>query len=107
VLLALALASASPAHADTWWGPDKALHLSISTGLALGTAATAHLLQQGPAGEVALATTVTLVAGMTKELFDLAGLGSPSWKDFAWDAIGCAIGALTWVLLHQLLGDAW
>lgn len=36
---------------------------------------------------------------MAKELWDLSGHGSPSWKDFTWDVIGVATGLLlSWLV---------
>jgi hypothetical protein len=36
----------------------------------------------------------SVLVGAAKEGLDLAGLGTPSWTDFAWDAIGAAVGVL-------------
>ena len=42
---------------------------------------------------------LALTAGIAKELFDLAGFDDPSWKDFAWDCAGTAVGVvLSWIV---------
>ena len=35
---------------------------------------------------------LSLAVGASKELFDLAGFGDPSWKDLTWDVVGTAVG---------------
>ena len=43
--------------------------------------------------------TLAIGAGALKEGLDAAGLGDPSWKDFAWDVIGAACGlGVAWVI---------
>jgi uncharacterized protein YfiM (DUF2279 family) len=108
-LLVFVLLAGSAARAeDAWWAPDKALHFGFSAGIAVGVGAATHLLvRQGPLVEAGVATGATLIIGAGKELLDLAGLGTPSWKDFAWDAIGCAVGVLVWVAVHLLFTTAW
>jgi putative lipoprotein len=36
--------------------------------------------------------TLSLSAGVAKELWDLSGRGDPSLKDLAWDGIGTGVG---------------
>jgi putative lipoprotein len=107
VLAALTLSLASPAQTrdpDPWLGPDKALHFSVSVGITgLGYTATAFLTD-----DVRLRLlgggALSLIAGAAKELADLAGFGTPSWKDFTWDVIGTATGLLaSWLLDHFLV----
>ncbi|MCC6335195.1 MAG: hypothetical protein IT380_14545 [Myxococcales bacterium] len=109
--LLILLATAAPGRAraqaapdpDPWWGPDKALHLGISAALASGSyAVTAFFTEQRPV-RLAVGAGVTLLAGGTKELIDLAAGGSASWKDFTWDVIGCAAGLLVTFLLDVLV----
>lgn len=79
---------------DPWWGRDKAAHVTVSVGL---SALTYGLVRsQTDRRELAAASGlgVSILAGAAKEALDLAGVGNPSWRDFAWDAIGAALGVL-------------
>lgn len=98
-IIALALL-ARPARAsdpDPWFARDKALHFGISAGLAAGTYAGAAALFESRGHALLAAGGVTLAVGAGKEIADLAGYGTPSWKDFAWDVAGTLVG----------LGVAW
>lgn len=100
VVCALTLA-AVPARAgndDPWISRDKALHFDVSLGLAsAGYAVSAAWLVDARWKAIAISGAATLAVGAGKELLDLAGLGDPSWKDFAWDAAGTVAGlALAW-----------
>jgi putative lipoprotein len=114
--LALIAAAARPAHAaneDPFWGPDKALHFAVAGGIAgvgygVTTAATPDCSCDsargcGPACDrwkaFAIGGAAAVGAGALKEGLDAAGLGDPSWKDFAWDVIGAACGlGVAWVI---------
>lgn len=91
------------ASTDAWWGPDKALHLSASAAIVTvgyGVAAGFSL----PLGwRVASGLGLSLAAGIGKEILDLAGLGTPSWQDMAWNAVGLLVGVLFSLGLDQLL----
>jgi putative lipoprotein len=92
--LALSLASrpAAASDPDPWFGPDKALHFGVSLGLAAGGYAASSPWLDSP-GERALAGgAFSLTLGAGKELWDLAGHGDPSWRDFTWDVLGTAAG---------------
>lgn len=91
--------AAAQVDPDPWLAPDKALHFSVSAGLAgLGYGGAALFTENRPA-RLAIGAGFALSAGIAKELADLAGLGSPSWKDFAWDVAGTAVGVLvSWLL---------
>ena len=106
MLLALTLTAqlALAADDDPWLAPDKTLHFSLSAGLAVGAYAAATFVTDDQRLRFVLASGVALAAGAAKELADLAGLGHPSWRDFAWDLIGTFTGALTALLLDHLLG---
>jgi putative lipoprotein len=41
---------------------------------------------------IAFGAGAGILAGAAKEIFDLAGFGTPSWKDVTWDVIGVAVG---------------
>ncbi|MBL8916218.1 MAG: hypothetical protein JNM17_36295 [Archangium sp.] len=108
MLLALALLSstvlvANAPEGDDWLGPDKALHFSVSAGISVAAYGGAMLITDDVRLRVALSSGISLLAGTAKELADLAGLGTPSWKDFAWDVIGTFTGVVTALLLDQLL----
>jgi putative lipoprotein len=94
-LVALALVAApgeARADEDKWLGTDKALHFEVSVALASGAYALSSLKIDGMAPRAAIAGGFSLAVGAGKELWDLSGHGDPSWKDFAWDAIGTAVG---------------
>jgi len=114
-LAALAIVASSPtsAHAadDSFWAPDKALHFGVAgaiagTGYGLTTAATPDRWKAFAVGGAA-----AVGAGALKEGLDAAGLGDPSWKDFAWDVIGAACGlGVAWALdvaVHGGSVPAW
>lgn len=84
---------------DPWFGPDKALHFTFSAGIAaVGYGGTA-LFTEDRGVRLAVGAGLALTAGIGKELLDLAGLGHPSWRDFAWDCAGTAVGVvLSWIV---------
>lgn len=104
--LALVVVIASAANAqvgDEWLGPDKALHFTASAGIAGVTWAGVTFVSDELWVRVVTSTAVALAAGLGKELLDLAGLGQPSWKDLAWDALGTFTSVVTALLLDRLL----
>jgi len=91
--LTLAATVTTPAHADDdWWGRDKALHFGVSAALSAGTYAIAAPSFEARYPPLLLGAGLSLTLGVGKELADLAGLGTPSWKDLTWDVIGTAAG---------------
>jgi putative lipoprotein len=91
------------AHADDpdrWISRDKALHFDVSAGIAaVGYGVSAGWLVDARWKSLAIGGGLALVAGAGKELVDATGIfgGDPSWKDFAWDAMGALAGlALAW-----------
>jgi putative lipoprotein len=80
------------ADEDDFWGRDKALHFGVSVALASGTYAVSASFFEARYPPLLLGAGVSLGLGVGKELADLAGLGTPSWKDLAWDAIGTVTG---------------
>lgn len=96
------LAVSAPARADDdpWIARDKALHFDASAGIAALTyAVSAGWIVDARWKALALAGGVTLAVGAGKELVDATHVfgGDPSWKDFAWDAIGAVAGlAIAW-----------
>ena len=97
------LLAATPARADEWLGPDKALHFAATAGIASGAFLLGELVLDEPASRAALAANLALVAGIGKELYDLTGRGDPSLKDLTWDVIGTVAGLALGVLLERLL----
>ncbi|MFL5354969.1 YfiM family protein [Archangium sp.] len=96
---------------DDWFGPDKALHFSVSAGLAGVGYAGGALLFEAPEARWLTGAGVALGAGVAKELYD-AGRGSFfSAKDLTWDVLGTATGlGLSWAVdrLFFSRGDvAW
>ncbi len=97
--LLLLVLVALPARADTWWGPDKALHLGVSIGLAAGATAVTAAWIEDPLERAAIGVVSSLTLGVAKELVDGLGLGAASFRDLTWDLIGSVIGAsLVWVV---------
>jgi uncharacterized protein YfiM (DUF2279 family) len=97
VVLSVLLVGAVPRpagarEADPWTGPDKSAHLAA--GLLLSGASYALWAERrdGRGWGALLGVGVGLGAGAGKELADLAGLGHPSAKDFAWTALGTVLG---------------
>ncbi len=110
-LLALVLVmgfAATPAYAtepDPWFARDKALHLGVSAVLSSAAYAGGTALFDARGHAMLAATGLSLTVGAGKELADLAGLGDPSWKDFAADVVGTVIGVgLAWALDLALRG---
>lgn len=95
--LVLASSLSRGADRDPWVAEDKALHASVSGVIAGGSYAAGAAIFDARGHALIAAAGLTLAIGAGKELADLAGFGDPSWKDFAWDGIGTAIGlALAW-----------
>ncbi len=83
------------AATDRWIARDKAYHVGVSFGLALG----AHVaLTEGMGMEPELAAPLAggmaLSVGLAKELLDSRRAYKPlfSWRDLAADAVGVALG---------------
>jgi putative lipoprotein len=98
--VALSSSVARGADADPWISRDKAFHFDVSAGLAAaGYAVSAAWIVDARWKALAIGGGVALAAGAGKEILDATGLfgGDPSWKDFAWDAMGVVAGlALAW-----------
>ncbi len=92
--LGAALLGTRAARADEWLGSDKALHFGLSAGIAAVGYAGGALIWDSRGARIASGATLAVTAGAAKELYDLAGYGDPSWKDFTWDLIGTAVGVL-------------
>jgi putative lipoprotein len=92
--------SSTPARADErdpWFGPDKALHFTVSAGIAGAGYAVTTAFASERWKAFAAGGGAALSAGALKEAYDAIGPGDPSWKDFGWDILGAAFGlVLAW-----------
>lgn len=95
LLAALCVASAASAPAaaqDDWLGRDKALHFGVSAAIsASGYGLSAFWLER-PAWRALAGASTALAAGAGKEIWDAAGHGDPSARDFTWDLAGALTG---------------
>lgn len=101
----LLLFGACPASAesDRWWGQDKALHFSTCFMFAGDAYATAAVLSQRESYRALAGFGFAMAAGAGKEVYDKAGGGDASMRDFAWDAVGGATGAaISWLIDRYL-----
>lgn len=92
MVLAPAEAHAQGPASDPWFGPDKALHFALSGAIAGAGYGTTAIFSESIPTRIAFGAGLAVTAGAGKELLDLAGYGDPSWKDFAWDLAGTAVG---------------
>lgn len=90
-------------ESDPWWGRDKALHFGVSAGLAAGGYATSSLVLDERWQRASAGAGFSITLGAGKELYDAAGYGHPSAKDFAWDIAGAAVGTAIALLVDVLL----
>ena len=90
--LALSPRRAAASDSDPWFGPDKAAHFGVSLGLAAGGYAALSPWLEARSERAVGGAAFSLTLGASKELWDLAGHGDPSWRDFTWDVLGTAAG---------------
>lgn len=91
------VARTARADDDPWWGRDKALHFGVSAGIAAGGYGAGAWVFDKRRDALLLGAGLAVSAGVLKETLDLAGYGTPSWKDLAWDGIGTVAGlAVAW-----------
>ncbi|MBK7579160.1 MAG: hypothetical protein IPI67_03050 [Myxococcales bacterium] len=95
--------AARAADPDPWWGPDKALHFSVSAGLAAGGYATSSIFLDRRWQRAATGATFALTLGVGKEVYDATGHGTASGKDLAWDVVGTAVGTALALLVDVLV----
>ena len=103
IVMVFARAALAQGDPDPWFAPDKALHFSLSAGIAGVGYGGASLFTEDRRARLALGAGLALVAGAAKELADLAGLGHPSWRDFAWDLAGNGVGLIVSLLLDRFV----
>lgn len=99
-----ALADPPSAASDPWFGRDKALHCAGSALIAGGGYGASALFTDEIAGRAAFGAALAVGAGIAKEAFDAAGLGSPSARDFTWDLVGAAIGVGVSISINIAIG---
>ncbi|MCC6524377.1 MAG: hypothetical protein IT373_17085 [Polyangiaceae bacterium] len=77
---------------DPFSGDDKAQHFGL--GFALGSLGygLARLALDDIASAAGVSAGLVLGLGALKEGVDAAGLGTPSWKDWLWGAVGGSLG---------------
>lgn len=95
MVAAAILSTAAPARADDpdpWLGRDKTLHFAASMGVAGAGYGLSAIGAEDIRVRIAFGAGAGIVVGAAKEILDLAGFGTPSWKDFTWDVIGVAVG---------------
>jgi len=85
-------ALATPPDPDPWLGRDKALHFGVSAGITGAAYGLTSLVSDDLRVRIAFGASAGIFVGAAKEMLDMAGLGTPSWKDFTWDVIGTAVG---------------
>lgn len=103
--LLLSMFAAAPARADSWWGVDKGEHLALSFGMATGWSTALWLLgDDPPLVRAALSTSLSLIPGLMKELYDSGRHGNSfSSKDLTWDLIGAVTGTLSVLGIEYLI----
>lgn len=89
--------------ADAWWGRDKALHFGVSAGIATGAYGVGTVLFDKRLDAALFGGAVALGVGAAKEGADALGYGTPSWRDFTWDAAGTLVGVALGLGIDLLL----
>lgn len=92
---------------EAWVGTDKALHFTAAAALAGGGYALGALGLDAAPGRLAVGAGLAFSAGAAKEALDAAGLGTPSWRDLAWDVAGIAFGLLLSASIDYAARPAW
>jgi putative lipoprotein len=93
VFLGVTVSSAyARADPDPWFGQDKALHFTVSAGIAGTGYGVTTAFAEDRWKAFAIGGGAALAAGALKEGYDASRHGDPSWKDFGWDVIGAAVG---------------
>jgi putative lipoprotein len=105
VAVALAVtAGAAPVDPDPWFGGDKLAHFGVSAALALGGYEASSVVFRDERARLATGAGLALTLGAARELDNLGGSGTPSWRDMAWNALGMAAGlGAAWLLNNVVL----
>lgn len=85
---------AVPARADDdpWVAPDKGAHFGVSVAMSAAAYGVSTAFLDEPWQRAVTAASFSLAVGAGKEAYDATGRGDPSGRDFAWDALGTAVG---------------
>jgi uncharacterized protein YfiM (DUF2279 family) len=101
------LATGARAQTDSWWSRDKALHFTAASVIAGGGYAASSLVLDERWQRFGAGFGLAMAAGVAKEVYDLNGHGTASYKDLAWDVAGAAVGASVALLVdHMVSGPA-
>lgn len=91
------------AQSDPWLGQDKALHFSTCLMLAGDGYATAAVVSKRDSHRLLAGFGFAVAVGAGKEVYDKAGGGDASMRDFTWDLVGGAAGAaISWLIDRYL-----
>ena len=93
ILAALLALPAQVRAEDAWVGRDKALHFGVSAAVAASGYGLSAIWIERPGYRLLAGSSLALAAGAGKEIWDAAGHGDPSLKDFTWDVVGTLTGA--------------
>lgn len=88
---------------DPWLAPDKALHFSVSAGIASAGYIGASFFTDDIPTRLAAGATLAAIAGIGKEVLDVLTYGYSSYRDLAWDALGITTGLVVTWLVNQLI----
>lgn len=77
---------------DPWLARDKAQHFGVSIALGASGYGGAAMVVKPRWQRALIGGAFAISVGGAKELYDLAGHGDPSWRDFTWDLVGSAVG---------------
>ena len=104
LILALQLVVGRALAEDSWWGRDKALHLSAGLVVGAGCYGTLALINHDdPEIRTLLCATLGQIPGLGKELYDSGQPGNIfSGKDLFWTAIGVLASTLALYLVEHL-----
>ncbi len=91
---------------DPWWGRDKALHFGASATIAAGGYGMGTLIFERRAEAALFGGGIAIGVGAAKEGADALGLGTPSFKDFAWDVAGAAVGVAIGLAIDLIIAGA-
>jgi uncharacterized protein YfiM (DUF2279 family) len=103
IACALLLALAAQPERDPWIATDKALHLSAAAVISASGYAFGAEISEHAAPRFLVGAALGIAASAAKEVADVAGLGRPSWRDFAWSAAGAGVGLLVAWAIEQWL----
>lgn len=104
LVLVVALQSAATVSAESWWGRDKALHLSAGLMIGSGCYGALALYDYDSAKtRTLICATLGQLPGLGKEVYDSGRAGNTfSGRDLVWTAIGVLVSSLALYLVEHL-----